>query len=105
MIQWRIEKDVKIDRLTLWSRRNSGEIHCRVVLLRIGFQQTHSEEYGYAHQYDLHCVACVNRESVLKKRSTEIPLHSKPIPQAALEKSVDELKSVQLRRSKKNKLK
>ena len=62
-------------------------------------------EYGHAHQYDLHCVACVNRESVLKKRSTEIPLHSKPILQAALEKSVDELKSVQLRRSKKNKLK
>ena len=42
MIQWRIDNDVKIDRLTLWNRRNSGEIHCRIVLLRIGFQQTQS---------------------------------------------------------------
>lgn len=44
MIQWRIEKDVKIDRLTLWNRRNSGKIYCRIVLLRIGFQQTRSGE-------------------------------------------------------------
>ena len=65
MIEWR--KDVKIERLTLWNRGKSGEIHCLIVLLRIGFQQTRSREYGHAHHYDLHCVACVNRESVPKK--------------------------------------
>ena len=34
-------KERRQERLAFWNRRNSGEIHCQIVL-RIGFQQTRS---------------------------------------------------------------
>ena len=58
-------KERRQERLAFWNRRNSGEIHCQIVL-RIGFQRVVDDgDYAHAHYYDLYCVLCLNRECVL----------------------------------------